>query len=70
MDKRPITILVIEAGDDDRNDPRVYDPYNAGEVYGSNLDWSYPTDQNRTMDASVGQILIPNLQKLRLTDGS
>lgn len=34
-----ITVLLVEAGGDDRTDPRVYDIYNYGEAYGTELDW-------------------------------
>ena len=42
-----VTVLVIEAGGDDRNDPRVYDIYRYGEAFGSELMWNWPTDQGR-----------------------
>lgn len=41
------TILVIEAGADDRQDPRVYDPYRYGDAFNTELDWSWSTDQGR-----------------------
>ncbi|KAG8834794.1 hypothetical protein FRC18_001468 [Serendipita sp. 400] len=44
-------ILVIEAGKDDRWDPRVYDIYQYSVAFGSDLDWQYPTDQGKTMVA-------------------
>ncbi|KAJ2923425.1 hypothetical protein H1R20_g13669, partial [Candolleomyces eurysporus] len=44
-----VTVLVIEAGGDDRNDPRVYDIYRYGEAFGSELMWNWPTDQGRGM---------------------
>src|SRR5690242_4679831 len=39
-----MTVLVIEAGGDSRNDPRVYDLYNSQLVFGSDLDWAWPVD--------------------------
>ncbi|TFK24579.1 glucose oxidase [Coprinopsis marcescibilis] len=42
-----VTVLVVEAGGDDRNDPRVYDIYRYGEAFGSELMWDWPTDQGR-----------------------
>lgn len=45
------TVLVIEAGGDNRWDPRVYDIYNYGQAFGSELDWQYPTDAGKTMVA-------------------
>ncbi|KAH8810280.1 hypothetical protein DL96DRAFT_1505899 [Flagelloscypha sp. PMI_526] len=44
------TVLVIEAGDDNRKDSRVYDVTKSGQFYGSNLDWSWPVDSGRTTD--------------------
>ncbi|EJC99474.1 uncharacterized protein FOMMEDRAFT_33268, partial [Fomitiporia mediterranea MF3/22] len=41
------TVLVIEAGNDDRNGPRIYDQYQYGTVIDTPLDWAWPTDQNR-----------------------
>ncbi|KAF6752038.1 glucose oxidase [Ephemerocybe angulata] len=42
-----VTVLVIEAGRDDRNDARIYDIYNYGQAFGTDLMWSWPTDQGR-----------------------
>jgi choline dehydrogenase len=42
-----VTILLVEAGGDDRTDPRVFDIYNYGQAFGSELDWSWPADQGR-----------------------
>lgn len=42
-----VTVLVIEAGRDDRNDGRVYDIYRYGEAFGSDLMWNWPTDHGR-----------------------
>ncbi|EJC99457.1 glucose oxidase [Fomitiporia mediterranea MF3/22] len=41
------TILVIEAGNDDRNDPRVFDVLEYGVAFGTSLDWAWPTDQGK-----------------------
>ena len=38
-----VNVLVIEAGNDDRNDPRVYDVGTYGQAFGTNLVWSFPT---------------------------
>jgi len=51
-----ISVLVIEAGNDDRNDPRVYDIYQYGAAFNSELDWSYPTDQHKSIRAYVSII--------------
>ncbi|EJC99459.1 glucose oxidase [Fomitiporia mediterranea MF3/22] len=45
------TVLVIEAGNDDRNDPRVFDVLEYGAVFRTPLDWAWPTDQGRIMHA-------------------
>ena len=42
-----VTVLVIEAGGDDRNDGRVYDIYRYGEAFGSELMWNWGTDHGR-----------------------
>ncbi|KAG5635445.1 hypothetical protein H0H81_011238 [Sphagnurus paluster] len=42
-----VTVLLIEAGADNRLDPRVYDIYNYGQFFGSNLDWSWPAENGR-----------------------
>ncbi len=44
------TVLVIEAGGDNREDPRVYDVSNAGKVYGTEIDWAWPVDYGKTTD--------------------
>jgi choline dehydrogenase len=44
-----VTVLLIEAGGDDRKDPRVYDIFNYGQFFGSNLDWNWPADQGRSI---------------------
>ncbi|KAA1476331.1 alcohol oxidase [Dentipellis sp. KUC8613] len=44
-----MSILLIEAGADDRTDPRVYDVYEYGAVFGTSLDWAWGTDQGKTI---------------------
>ena len=44
-----ITVLLIEAGNDDRNDSRVYDIYSYGQAFGTTLDWAWPTDKSKTI---------------------
>ena len=39
-----ISVLLVEAGSDNRQDPRVSDLYKYGVAFGSELDWSWPTD--------------------------
>jgi choline dehydrogenase len=42
-----ITVLVIEAGADNRQDPRVYNLYNFGQAFGSEIMTSWPADQGK-----------------------
>ncbi|KAL5495897.1 hypothetical protein ACEPAI_1361 [Sanghuangporus weigelae] len=49
------TVLLVEAGDDDRTNPDVFDVYNFGAVFGTSLDWAWSTDLNRTIH--VGRTL-------------
>ncbi|KAF8154919.1 glucose oxidase [Crassisporium funariophilum] len=44
-----VTVLLIEAGADNRNDPRVYDIYRYGEAFNSELTWSWPTVEGRSI---------------------
>ena len=44
-----ISVLLVEAGADNRNDPRVYDIHNYGQAFHSEIDWSWPTDQGRSI---------------------
>ena len=47
------TVLLIEAGNDDRADPDVYDVYRFGDAYDTSLDWAWITDMNRTIHGFV-----------------
>jgi choline dehydrogenase len=47
------SILVIEAGGDNRWDSRVYDIYNYGQAFNSELDWQFSADQGRNIVAYV-----------------
>ena len=59
LSENPATsVLVIEAGNDDRKDPRVYDIYQYTVAFNTELDWSYPTDQHKSIRAYV---LVPML---------
>jgi choline dehydrogenase len=44
-----ISVLLIEAGGDNRNDPRVYDIYHYSQAFGTELDWAWPADQGKTI---------------------
>jgi hypothetical protein len=52
-----LQVLVIEAGNDDRTNPVVYDIYRYGDAFGTKLDWSYPADQGRSIPALVALII-------------
>ena len=45
-----VTVLVIEAGDDNRNDPRVYDVRNQINVFTPDINWLWPSDMGRTIN--------------------
>ncbi|KAF9028716.1 hypothetical protein BDZ89DRAFT_1066001 [Hymenopellis radicata] len=44
-----VSVLLVEAGADDRDNSDVYDIYSYGAVFGTSLDWAWQTDQGRTM---------------------
>ncbi|KAG5337120.1 hypothetical protein C0989_010727 [Termitomyces sp. Mn162] len=44
-----ISVLIIEVGADDRNDPRVYDINAYGQFFGTSLDWAWPTVEGRVI---------------------
>ncbi|KAF8815895.1 alcohol oxidase [Phlegmacium glaucopus] len=44
-----VTVLLVEVGADNRNDPRVFDIYNYGQAFGSEIAWSWPADQGRSI---------------------
>ena len=51
-----VTVLLIEAGHDNRLDPRIYDIYNYLGFFGSNgsdLNGKWPADQGRSIPGSV-----------------
>ena len=41
------TVLLIEAGGDDRTNPQVYDIYQYGAAFGGPLDWAWKADQGK-----------------------
>ncbi|KAL5534873.1 hypothetical protein ACEPAG_1338 [Sanghuangporus baumii] len=43
------TVLLIEAGDDDRTNPDAFDIYKYSAAFGTNLDWAWSTDLNKTI---------------------
>ncbi|KAG5719362.1 Glucose oxidase [Termitomyces sp. T112] len=42
-----ISVLILEAGADNREDPRVYDINTYGQFFGTELDWKWPTVEGR-----------------------
>ncbi|KAJ3887906.1 alcohol oxidase [Lentinula edodes] len=44
-----VTVLLVEAGSDNRTDEIVYDIYAYSQAFGTDLDWAWPTDQGKTM---------------------
>lgn len=44
-----ITVLLIEAGNDDRTNPEVYNLYKYGEAFNTALDWAWPADSGKTI---------------------
>ena len=42
-----VSVLVVEAGKDNRSDARVQDIYTFGQAFGTELDWSWPMDHGR-----------------------
>ncbi|KAJ7773879.1 hypothetical protein B0H16DRAFT_1763391 [Mycena metata] len=46
-----VTVLVVEAGNDDRNNLMVFDIYNSGEAEGGPFDWQYPAESGHIIDA-------------------
>ena len=43
------TILVVEAGNDDRKNPNISDIFNYGAVLQTALDWHWKTDKGRVI---------------------
>ncbi len=52
-----VTVLVVEVGADNRKDPRVYDIYRYGEAFNTELTWSWPADQGRSILGLVSYLL-------------
>jgi choline dehydrogenase-like flavoprotein len=49
------SVLVVEAGADDRNNPEVFDIYEFTVAFGGPLDWQYTADSGRIINSCVGQ---------------
>ena len=44
-----VTVLMIEVGADNRNDSRVFDIYEYGQAFDTELTWSWPADQGKSI---------------------
>ncbi|KII83946.1 hypothetical protein PLICRDRAFT_46723 [Plicaturopsis crispa FD-325 SS-3] len=42
-----VTVLLVEAGNDDRTDERVYDIYQYSAAFGTSLDWAWSAEQGK-----------------------
>ena len=51
-----VTVLVIEAGKDNRWDDRVRNIYTYGQAFGSDLDWAWPMDHGRRITGWVNPL--------------
>lgn len=56
-----VTILVLEAGGDNRNDARVYDIYKYGQAFGTELTWSWSAEKGRSILGYAPIIIATNL---------
>ena len=60
-----VTVLMIEAGQDNRLDPQVFDIYKYGEFFGRpDLNWAYPADKGKKIPASVDLFYSSSLSHL------
>lgn len=48
-----VSVLLVEAGGDDRTNSQVYDIYAYSQAFGGPMDWAWPTDQGKTVHGSV-----------------
>ena len=48
-----LSILVVEVGADNRQDPEVFDIYEFTVAFGGPLDWAWPTDQGKLIRGYV-----------------
>ncbi|KAK7043083.1 hypothetical protein VNI00_008437 [Paramarasmius palmivorus] len=47
------SVLLVEAGADDRQDSRVYDIYAFGQAFGTSLDWQFPTEHGNMVSGKT-----------------
>jgi hypothetical protein len=45
-----VSVLVVEAGADDRDNPEVFKIYEFTVAYGGPLDWQYSAEEGRVID--------------------
>jgi choline dehydrogenase-like flavoprotein len=45
-----VSVLVVETGADDRDNPEVFDIYELTVAYGGPLDWQYSAEEGRVID--------------------
>jgi choline dehydrogenase len=48
-----VTVLLIEAGHDDRTNPQVYDIYQYSNFFSTSLNWNWPVDQGKHIAGCV-----------------
>lgn len=48
-ENQDISVLLIEAGADDRGDPRVYDIYAYSQAFDTELDWAWPAEDGKVI---------------------
>lgn len=44
-----VSVLLVEAGGDNRTDPEVYDIYDYSEAFNGPLDWAWAADQGKVI---------------------
>ncbi|KAJ7763137.1 hypothetical protein DFH07DRAFT_939310 [Mycena maculata] len=44
-----ITVLLIEAGEDDRTNPEIYDVYDYSDAFGGPMDWAWSAEEGRVI---------------------
>ncbi|KAJ7620946.1 hypothetical protein FB45DRAFT_927961 [Roridomyces roridus] len=47
-----ITVLLIEAGEDDRTNPEIYDIYEYSQAFDTSMNWAWPTKEGKTINGS------------------
>jgi hypothetical protein len=48
-----MTVLIIEAGADDRTNPKIYDLYAYSQAFGTSMDWAWKAEQGKTIHGFV-----------------